>query len=163
LRRYFDGYASRLDATNALRSLSAVQNPRIRTSCVNAHSYVLSLRAQYGEALQLARLMLDDASKYQLSWAIPHAEWLVAFASLGTRDFAQADRSLRRVERAAEELDDVHLRLNAAALRARFLVALQRPAEARNALAVDDRAPVGPAMRGEFIATRAIVAAILGH
>ena len=106
--------------------------------------------------------MLAHASDFQLSWVTRHAEWILAAARLGTRDFAQADRWLQRVERAAIRLDDPLISINAAVLRARFLLALQRAEQASEALMVDDSRPVNPAMRAELIAMKAFTAAVLG-
>ena len=105
----------------------------------------------------------EEATRYQLVWTVPHAEWALAASALGYRDFTHADRWLRRVERAAELLDDGHLTLNAAALRARFLLTLQRPSEAHEALIVDEQCSANPAMKAEILATRALVLAVLGE
>ena len=163
LRRYTTGFADPFDSESAMHNLNAVSDPRVRTSFTNTHAYQLMLRADYYGAHHFAELTRDEASKYQLSWAVPHAEWALAASSLGYRDFAQADRWLRRVERAADVLDDGHLSLNSAALRARFLLALQRPSEARDALIVDESRPANPAMKAELKATGAMVSAVLGE
>jgi DNA-binding CsgD family transcriptional regulator len=104
--------------------------------------------------------MHSTIETYQLTWALPHAQWTLAAAALGRRQFGVADGWLRRVERAADEFRYGHLVLNTACLRARLLLALQRPAEAWSALAVDETSTTNKAMRGEFLGTKALTLAV---
>jgi ATP/maltotriose-dependent transcriptional regulator MalT len=60
------------------------------------------------------------------------------------------------------QLDDPVISFNAAVLRARFLLALQRTEQAQETLMIDDSRPVSPAMRAELIAMRALTSAVLG-
>ena len=107
-------------------------------------------------------MTLEQAEDYQLSWVVPQAQWLLASASLGVRDFATTYRWINRLERTAVKLGDPHLTLNTAALRARLLLTFQKPEEARDALPVDASHGVNPAMRAEVLAMRALVSAVLG-
>jgi LuxR family maltose regulon positive regulatory protein len=163
IRRYASGFAHDLDIENALHSLNSVPNPRVRTVFTNILSWVALVQADYSRANQVAELTRDQATKYQLSWAVPHAEWGLAAAALGCRDFAAADRWLRRVERTVASLSEPVFGLNAATLRSRFFLTLRRPEQAYEFLNEDDSGPIQPAMRAEFVATRALVFAVLGE
>ena len=161
-RRYTSGFADPLDVDSALHHLEAASNPRLCTSFMYSLSYEKLLRGDYEGAHRLSALTLEQALKYQLSWVLPHAEWVLAASSVGIRDFTQASRRLWRLERTADRLDDTLVRLNTAALRARLHLALQRPEEAHEALEVDDSGAVNAAMRAELTAMRALVFALQG-
>jgi LuxR family maltose regulon positive regulatory protein len=156
-RRYTVGVAKSLDVEMAMHALPAVPDPKIRTAFTNTYSYELILRAEYDAAHAVATMTRDDAVAHGLTWARPHAEWGLAAASLGMRDFSSADKWLKRVERTASALEDGHLILNAATLRARMLVALHQTRDAYEALSIDDSRPANPAMKAELVATRALV------
>jgi ATP/maltotriose-dependent transcriptional regulator MalT len=145
-----------------MHNLDVVRNPRVRTSFTYNLSYERFLQAHYNEAFRVSELTREQATKYQLSWALAHADWVLAAASLGVRDFVQADRCLRRVERAGNDLEDPFVALNAAALRARLHLVLQRIDEAEEALSVIDHRAVNPAMKAEVKALRALVFALRG-
>jgi ATP/maltotriose-dependent transcriptional regulator MalT len=162
-QRYTAGFANRVDIESSLRIPNTLVDPTIRISLTNTYAYQLILEADYRAAREIAQITRDEAAEFRLKWALLHAEWSLAASSLGLREFAMADRWLQHVERKAEVLNDGHLVLNSAALRARLLLALQRPDEAREALVVDDTRPVNPAMKAEVVATRALVFAVLGE
>jgi ATP/maltotriose-dependent transcriptional regulator MalT len=161
LRRY--GIDRPFEVESALSNMDSVSDPRVRTSFMYLLSYDAFLRADYERARTVAQLALEQSTKYQLSWAIPHAEWVLAAACLGLREFVRADRALRRVETAAAALNEPHIMFNAAALRGRFLLALNQAEQARRVLALDDGRAVNPAMRAELIAMRALALAVLGE
>ena len=129
VRRYSDGFANEIDIESAMHALAAVPDPLVRTSFTNNLSYEARLAAKYERALDAARITLDQAEDYQLSWVVLQAQWLLAAASLGVRDFGRTNRWLSRLERIAVKFDDAHLTLNTAVLRARVLLALQKPRE----------------------------------
>jgi LuxR family maltose regulon positive regulatory protein len=161
LRRYTTGFTEPIDTESALHVVGGVPDPRVRTSFTNVYAYEMILRAEYQSALVIAEQMYEDATAYRLGWIIPHAEWALAASLLGLRDFPQADRWLQRVELIGSKLRDGHLIFNAAMLRARFLLTLQRADEALDALRIDDSHPTNPAMRAELWATRALVSGVL--
>jgi ATP/maltotriose-dependent transcriptional regulator MalT len=163
LRRYAEGFEHGLDVEDALHSLASVPNPRIRTVFTNILSWVSLVQTDYMHASQMAELTREQATKYQLSWAVPHAEWGLAAAALGCRDLGAADRWLRRVERTVASLSEPVFGLNVATLRSRFFLTLRRPEQAYELLNEDDSGPIQAAMRAEFVATRALVFAVLGE
>jgi ATP/maltotriose-dependent transcriptional regulator MalT len=150
------------EVEEAMHALRAVEDPRVRTSFLNTWSYHLILIGQYDTAFEIAEQLRSEVDAYHLEWVRPHAEWALAAASLGQRQFAAADGWLRRVEGAAEHFRYGQLVLNACCLRARLLLALQRPDEALSALRVDETRAANKAMRGEFLGTNALVLAVLG-
>jgi hypothetical protein len=110
MSRRYKGFAPRIDVQSALHAYEAVPSPRIRTSFMFTLSYEYLVRSRYDEAQHLAELTRKDAADFQLSWIVPQAESVIAAAALARRDFAQADRLLRRIasqagfERAEHEI-----------------------------------------------------------
>ena len=162
LLRYTTGFRDAARPEEGLHFLAAVQDPRVRTSFTNTYAYQLIVTGQYDDALGVAEGTLDEVETYQLTWARPHAHWCLAAAHLGLRQFGTAERWLQHVERAADHLHDGHLAMNAAALRARLLLALQQPEEACVMLNIDENLPAHRAMRGELLATKALALAVVG-
>ncbi len=160
--RYTKGFASKPSVDDAIRALDRVKDPAVRTSFTNTYAYTMVLCAHYDEAFRFAKLEMEQVDAYQLEWARPHAQWALAAAHLGLREFGTSEGLIQRVEHAADEHRDGHLTLNAAVLRARLLLALQRASDASDALEVDSSLPVNSAMRAEFLSTRALVFAVLG-
>jgi len=153
---------SDIDVDEALHALPAVNDPRVRSGFLNSYSYHLILTGRYSEANDAARSMDREADSYRLTWAKPHATWSLAAASVGRRQFRTAAQLLQTVEAAGDELNYGQLVLNAACLRARLLLALQRPNDALSALVVADTTTANRAMQGEHLGTRALVSAVLG-
>jgi DNA-binding NarL/FixJ family response regulator len=151
-----------LEIERALHELQGVEDPRIRTGFLNQYAYNSILWGRYQTAYEVAESFRKVIEEYRLTWARPHAEWALAAAALGRRQFAVADGWLRKVEQAADQLRYGQLVLNASCIRCRMLLALNKPHDARSALMVDDTLPANPAMRGEYLATRALVLAVLG-
>jgi DNA-binding CsgD family transcriptional regulator len=151
-----------LEPDEAIHTLGAVTDPRVRAGFMNTYGYHLVITGEYEAAYELAKELHSASENYQLTWALPHAQWTLAAAALGRRDFGVADGWLRRVERVADEFRYGHLVLNAACLRARLLLALQRPNEACSALTVDETSTTSKAMRGEFLGTKALTFAVRG-
>jgi len=153
----------RIDIGQAMYSLDDVEDPRIRTSLLNQYAYNLILWGQYDAGYEVAKAFYEVIKEFHLNWAQPHGEWALAASALGMRRFGVADIWLRKVEQAAERLKYGQLVLNASCVRSRLFLALQKPEEARTALTVDETLPANRAMRGEFLATRALVFAVLGE
>jgi ATP/maltotriose-dependent transcriptional regulator MalT len=154
-------YAGTTDVEEAMHVLDGVTDPRIQTGFLNQYAYHLILGGQYDAAYEITERLYRAVNTYQLTWAAPHAQWALAAASLGRRQFRAADDWLRRVETAADQLRYGQLVLNAGCLRCRMLLAMHRFEDARSALNVDETLPAHRAMRGEFLATKALAIAIL--
>src|SRR5438874_5125452 len=151
-----------VEVDEAIHALEALTDPRVKTSFMNTYSYHLILSARYEEAFAMASAMREVVEAYQLRWAEPHAHWALAASALGLRQFRKAEGWLRQVEISADEHRYGQLLLNAACLRARLMLALQRPREALAALAVDETQAASRAMQGEFLATKALALAVAG-
>jgi DNA-binding CsgD family transcriptional regulator len=152
-----------IEIERAMHELSAVPDPRVRTGFLNQYAYNAVLWGAYDTAYDIADTLRATSEEYQLTWALPHAQWALAAAALGKRQFALADTWLRRVELVGDQLGDGQLVLNASCVRCRLLLALGRAEEARSALRVGASLAGNPAMRGEYLATEALVLAILGE
>jgi len=162
-RRYTSGFGQRPDIEICFHPLDAVHDPRVRTGFSFTYAYELLLRGEYRSSNSIADATRTEILNCHLPWTLPHTEWLLAACALGLRDFSRADRLLQAVERRANTQDGGHLTANSAVLRARVLLALQRPAEAYEALGIDDSLASNPAMKAEVLAMRALVLGVLGE
>jgi DNA-binding NarL/FixJ family response regulator len=162
LMRHTTGVREAPGVEEALDALPLVREPRIRTSFTNTRAYQLILSGRYSDALALYENMLADVEAFQLGYVRPHAHWGLAAANLGLRRFGTADRWLQRMEHAADASREGFLTLNAAVLRARLLLTLQRPEDACRALIIDEALQAHRSIRGEVLATRALALAVSG-
>jgi ATP/maltotriose-dependent transcriptional regulator MalT len=148
---------------DALRVLPHVEDPRARTSVMVTLSYCLGLQAEYTQAAEIAARMLEEADAFGLEFARPHGDWNVAFAALGMRRFADADRALQRVEDSLARRHLGHHVLNAKVLRARLLMQQARHKEAYELVRDPVNDAAAPSMHGEYIAMRAVALALMGE
>jgi ATP/maltotriose-dependent transcriptional regulator MalT len=162
-RRHTTGFAEPIEVESSLHHLTSVQDPRVRTAFTFTYASECLLRGDYSTARSMAAATLLDAQDCHLPWTLPHTKWLLAACALGLREFTQADRLLLTVERGAAAQYGGHLIANAAVLRARLLLAQQRPSEAYDALAIDDTLASNPAMKAEVVAMRALALGVLGR
>jgi ATP/maltotriose-dependent transcriptional regulator MalT len=109
----------------------------------------------------VASLLLADAEAFDLEFARPHAHWNLAFACLGLRRFGDAEKHLQLVEDSVKRRYDGHHALNSRVLRARFLLQLAQPHEALEYVRYDTHDAAVPSMQAEYLATRALVHAVL--
>jgi ATP/maltotriose-dependent transcriptional regulator MalT len=160
--RIGDGLSAISDLEDALHVARHLDDPRTRTSFTTSYGYYRGLRADYATALGLARETLADATAFDLQFVVPHAYWNIAFSYLGLRQFAQAERALRHVERHAADAEDPYHLLNSRCLRARFLLEINQTTRAVEQVD-DDLVPVPvDAMWREYLATRALAQAVAG-
>ena len=112
--------------------LPRVEDPLVRTGFTVTFSYALGIQAKYEAAHEVAALRcLADVDAFDLEFARPHAHWNLAFACLGLRRFGEAERHLQLVEDSVKQRHHGHHALNARVLRARMLLQLAQPEEAR--------------------------------
>jgi len=147
---------------DAERVLKHVEDPRARTSVMVTLSYCLGLQARYIEAGEIARRMLEETDAFGLEFARPHGDWNLAFAALGLRRFAEADRALQRIEDGLARRHLAHHLLNARVLRARLLMQQGRPSEALDLVGQPVNDAAAPSMHAEYVAVRALALALLG-
>jgi len=98
------------------------RDPLIHSAFLNMHSASLSLAGRYEHALQVARLEREVARTYGLRLVAPNADFELAVALLGLRQFQDCRASLSRAERAAESQE--LLLMNVGALHCRLHLAL---------------------------------------
>ena len=153
---------SRLDAfEEAMHALPRVEDPIVRTGFAANYSYALGIQAKYERAHEVASLLLADTEAFDLEFARPHAHWNLAFACLGLRRFREAEKHLQLVEDAVKRRHDGHHALNARVLRARFLLQLAQADEALEYVRFETHDAAVPSMHAEYLATRALVYAVL--
>jgi LuxR family transcriptional regulator, maltose regulon positive regulatory protein len=161
--RIGSGFADSAYADDALRVLPNIADPRARTSILVTLTYSLGLQCEYESALTLSTQMLSETEAFGLEFARPHGLWNRAFVLLGLRRFAEANRSLVRIEEIQRQQPLGHHTLNARALRARLLMQLARVPEAFELVRQPIVDKASPAMIAEYVATRGLALALLGR
>jgi ATP/maltotriose-dependent transcriptional regulator MalT len=148
------------DVAELARTLS---DPWVRSSWFFFQSAALVLNARYDEAVKLLRSTLSDLGEFGLVFATPRVKWTLAAAELGRRHFSWCEAHLRAVERNAGLSRDVYLELNVRALRARMALTQQQGTAALELTRDDFGEGASRAMYGEYLATRALALAVIGH
>jgi LuxR family transcriptional regulator, maltose regulon positive regulatory protein len=161
--RIGSGFSDSAYIEDALRVLPNIADPRARTSVLVTLTYSLGLQCEYEAALTLSTQMLSETEAFGLEFARPHGEWNRAFVMLGLRRFAEANRSLVRIEEIQRHQPLGHHTLNARALRARLLMQLARAPEAFELVRRPIVERASPAMVAEYTATRGLALALLGR
>lgn len=141
-----------LDRTNDVLAASAF---------LHAFAHGLAVVGLYDDSLEYADRALLLVDRERLSFARPYVMFVVAISLLGLRRFNEARRVLDDVGSASRE-PDVHVTANAEMARARLLLSQQRTSDAARALTLTPETVPVAALRAEFIATRAVVAACNG-
>ncbi len=157
------GFTESPHIEDALRVLPYVEDPRARTSVMVTLSYCLGLQAEYVRAAEISARMIEEANAFGLEFARPHGYWNVAFAALGMRHFADADRALQRVEDALARRHLGHHLLNTRVLRARLLMQQARHDDAYELVRDPINDAAAPSMHAEYVAVRAMALALLGN
>jgi LuxR family maltose regulon positive regulatory protein len=131
-----------------------VHDPMVRTSFLNRQSWVLVATAHYDDALTLLDSYLQYVERVRLSFALPHAQLLVASAALGTRQFERAQAALDIALVTGQE--DPYVRMSFASIKARILIAQARFGEA--AALTSARWPRNPnrALYAEYLGVHAL-------
>ena len=106
LARVGGGLKSVPNLEDALHVTRSIDDPRVRTSFYSSYSYYKGLQTHYTVAASIAQEALNDADAFQLASVAPHLQWNLALAQLGLRQFSEADRSLRHVERYSADTED---------------------------------------------------------
>jgi ATP/maltotriose-dependent transcriptional regulator MalT len=160
-RHFGTGMPDELILDEELHVLPQVEDPRARSSFASLAAYVAAIRAEYRRAAEYMALADAEIELFDLDFARPHAYWNNAFISLGLRRFAKADRLLQHLEDRSEEKPLGHHILNARLLRARLSLQTGQPERALETVTSPDRETAIPAIRGEYLATRAVALAVL--
>jgi DNA-binding NarL/FixJ family response regulator len=146
-----------------LHVLAQAEDPRARSSFANAAAYLSMLAGDYDRASELMTLADADIESYDLDFARPHSHCNNAFIALGKRQFAKADRLIRRLEDLADRYPVGYHVLNARVLRARLAMQTNQIDTALAALAPAAHESAIPSIHGEYLATRALAMAIAGN
>jgi ATP/maltotriose-dependent transcriptional regulator MalT len=141
---------------------SQANDPLVRSAVFRALAAVLVLGAEYRDALEAARRALVAAEEFHLEFVRPHTLVSQAAAYIGLRRFSDARASLRKIESAAQLMDDPYLAANADILQCRLLLCEGSPQDALQAVSGSwSRGPT-PARRMEFGVTKAAALACSG-
>jgi len=143
----------------AIPLLTEVDDPLIRTAFLHMLGGGLVLAARYDEATSFCRNAIDEAKKFRLPFAVPHACVNAANAETGRRNFRRAEALLAEAEALGSHTADEHTALNVAAARLRLRIAQGEldesfdidPAQLENAT---------PAMLAEYLGLMALILAL---
>lgn len=138
-------------------------DPPTRSSFLNVVVAALILAGRYEEASKLAAQQMDEAEKFRLAFALPHACLRKAGASLGLRAFEEASRHLQRSEQLASELVDPRLWGSIQSVKALTLLAQGEIDKAAVITNMPRRNDVGGSALAEVRATHALVLACAGE
>ena len=157
------GFVTHLpDSRAAFELVHGVDDPLIRCSFLSMHAWALALGAYYGDALEMANLLIDDATGFRVSPALPYGYATRAVALAGLSESEEALRAVEQSNREASRLNDVNGLQNAYAIRMRVLLQAGAAAEAcaTEPPNIDDALP---SMRGEVLGSRALALATIGR
>ena len=157
-----EGLSGNLFLDTALETLPQVEDPRVRTAMCYAAAGALTQRTDYRLALDWLSRLMSDATRFDLEFVMPYANWTAAQIALGQRRFGEAERALQAVEDAALASEARHHALNARTLRARLLLQTGQVEAALANLRRAPECPLIPSWRAEYIATKAIALACAG-
>ncbi len=143
--------------------LSRSLDPPTRSSFLNVAVAALVLAGRYEEASKLSTQQMEEAEKFRLAFALPHACLRRAGASLGLRHFEEAKRYLDRGEQLANEIVDPRLWSSIQSVRSLCLLA---QGDFQSAARVTERSlngGVSGSALAELRATHALVLACSGE
>ncbi len=161
-RRFAEGFPDGVPVDEAMHSLAQVEDPRARSSLLAVNAYVTGLRADYRRASELVRMAQGEINAFDLDFARSHTNWTAAFIELGLRRFGSAERALRLVEDEAQLKPLGYHVLNARVLRARLALQTGQQELALELVKRPDVEAAIPSIHGEYLATRALVLAVVG-
>ena len=139
-----------------------VVDPMTRSNYWNRLSYILGLVARYQDAANAGQECLDEAKRYRLEFAIPHAGTSLAVSYLGLRHFNRARNLIAEAAAAAASTGDIFVEVNTRTLMARLLLAQGRSRAALDVIRAHPEVPVAMP-RGEYLATRALALIVVGE
>jgi ATP/maltotriose-dependent transcriptional regulator MalT len=110
----------------------------------------------------LLEQVASEVETFRLSFVRPFVHWLTAALALAGRDFGGCDRHLSQAERSMSGRYVPFHDLNLRSLWARMYLQTGRTDEAWECVAMMPGDETIPSMRGEYLATKALVAAVRG-
>lgn len=148
-------------ARAAERHIELVKDPLVRCSFRNTLANSLALKGDYDECLAVSERLTADATQSRLEFVMPYAQGNEVLALAALRREGEALRLHAVAYESARRLRDEHARLNLEAILARIHFAASRYDEAAQALRSRSQTAIR-SMRGEYLATRALIAAANG-
>ena len=150
------------DADIAYQILSAVPDPRIRSSFLSAYANALALAARYDDALAAGRLLHETAERYRFDFALPYASCVFAMAHTGGRRWRDAEEAALEALSLSRASKDVHSELLSCSVLLRLYAQQGRFAEALG-LELGSMRGALKASIGEAMCSRALVFACAGR
>lgn len=155
-------FRERLEAAESLVGLAdSSADPYARTALLNAYAYALSLSGRYADSVAAAENELSIAAEFELSFVAPYAQVTRAYALIALREFSEARRALRSIEKAPHVDADPFLMSQHARQSAILAISQGNLVRAADHLARGDHARVTKAARGERHALRSLVLSAL--
>lgn len=150
------------DARRVAELVPQISDPLLRCSFRSMLSWALLLGAHYAEALGEAQLLVLDAEEYRVDPALPYGHATAAAALAGLRDFGAAMDHIGAAASEARRMNDDNGLQNAYAIQTRILLQQGQAAEAC-AIEPPEMGNALRSMRGEVMASRALVLASIGR
>jgi DNA-binding CsgD family transcriptional regulator len=157
------GLGDDLDLHVIRQALPHADDPRARSAAAYTVAYSQTTVADYRTANEWLGIFFDEATRFNLDFAMPLANYVVGRIALGERRYGDAERALQAIEDHAARTKDERHRINATALRARLVLQNGDPEAALWCVTPTPTVTLIPSWYGEYIATRALALAVLGH
>jgi LuxR family transcriptional regulator, maltose regulon positive regulatory protein len=138
--------------------LSHIEDPLVRSSFLSHLAYALGLASQYGEAEHVATRLIEEATRFRLTFALPTALVNLAVAKLGLGSYTAAAALIDRSER-DDKTQDALLRVEREIVRACIALSRGQAQTALNELSEVSFEGARLDIVGEALATRALAEA----
>ena len=156
------GLGSALDAARAALAMPREgEEPIAHTGLLSGYSYDLSVAGRYQEALANAEKLARISESSGIGFPLPYAEMNRAYAYVGLRKFALADRVLTMLERQTRDDSGGYFRGNLAIQRARLYASLGDPQRAADALSLGPDERSSRCARAAFAGWQALLDVII--
>jgi ATP/maltotriose-dependent transcriptional regulator MalT len=145
-----------------LALIDSTSDPYVSTSALNQLAFALFVLGQYRDSLAAADKEIAIAEEFGLPFVIPYAETNRAYALLGLREFADARRALRVLEKHVRADSDPYFAAHYAKQSAALQIARGNLGRAIDHLGSSGHPRAGKANQGTHSALRALVLSALG-
>jgi LuxR family transcriptional regulator, maltose regulon positive regulatory protein len=142
-------------AQRARHLLPYVDSHMRRTGFLNSLASTLASAARFSEAIDVATQEIEEAQRFRLAFALPHAHAARALGYLGLARFRAAEAEVLRARSTIGPTDD-HSEANVRCIYARLELARGRCDAALAALSPEPPAGLSRGMLAEYHATRAL-------
>ncbi len=143
--------------------LSKVHEPTTVASYYTTLAYVLALLGRYEDALSTVRDGEGYADRERLDFAKPFLTRTAAVASLGLRHFSRCQQLVDRLDRVGLDSSEPFIALEAQMVRARLLLAQGVYDRAVDVLSENPTRFPWEGERAEYLSTKALARACMGH